>query len=375
MKKLFALLLAAMLALSLFSAAMADAVDPKTWTAKPTNNITFTKVYKVNGPVFPAETLEFEVTADKGNPNPDGKPENTMIVVGEDNKVVVKGQTTKIPVTTPAYTKVGVYKYTVKEKAGKTQGVTYDSKTAINIVVLVTYNYAESKLDVEGGVELVGKDKVDKINNRYSLGGGRDPDDPDDPEDPDDPDDPDNPDDPDDPGDPDGPTGPGTKSLRVKKVVTGNLADTTKYFAIDVTLKASKDVLSDIVISGGSSTSNPKSIKSGWTGSKTVTLYLKDGDTVSFNYVPEGITYSVVEQAKHLEGDINSDEGYTAKYENASGTIKKGKKPVAKVTNDKNVDIKTGIILQYAPYIAILAVVLAGVALMIIRRRRNRNDD
>ena len=33
-------------------------------------------------------------------------------------------------------------------------------------------------------------------------------------------------------------------------------------------------------------------------------------------------------------------------------------------------DIKTGVILQYAPYIAILAVVVIGAILLIVRRRR-----
>lgn len=75
---------------------------------------TFIKEYEsTDDATFPTETLEFEVTANSNNP--DGG--TALITIGTDNKFDIAGEkTTDIVVNYPSYPKVGVYRYTIKEK-------------------------------------------------------------------------------------------------------------------------------------------------------------------------------------------------------------------------------------------------------------------
>ena len=95
------------------------------------------------------------------------------------------------------------------------------------------------------------------------------------------------------------------------------------------------------------------------------TVYLKHGDTVTLENIPVGVSYTVKETyAPYTPNKTNGQ---------ATGTITTTASTEEFINELKN-EIDTGIILQYAPYIAILAVVLAGAALLIIRRRRNNED-
>ena len=338
MKKLLAMALAVMLLLTT-GVAMAATTPTSEWKSDA-NSFTFTKTYTVNAEdttKYPQETLTFTVAADAGNPDA-----AKLITVEADNSFGVTGLTNTITVNTPVYEKVGLYKYTINEVAGDTQGVTYDTKD-ISVLVLVTYNNAEEKLDVECGVEADATgNKQDKIENVYTFGGNEKD---------------------------------GSASLKVTKKVTGNLGDVDKYFDIDVTLTAKNYVRSVIDIKGGSNEENPTSIPAGWTGEKTVTISLKDGETVQFDYIPEGVTYVVAEQEKHHkaedQNDPNSEEGYTVTYEKENGEVKQGESPEAVVTNDKRVEIHTGVTLEVLPYVFVMALVALGFVMMFARRRRD----
>lgn len=337
MKKLLALILVTMLVLSM-GVAMAATKPTKDWVSDA-SSFEFTKTYTINAKdttKYPQETLSFTVKADSSNPDT-----SKLITVEADNTFDVTGVTNTITVNTPVYNKVGLYQYTINEEEGDTQGVTYDTKD-IAVLVLVTYNTAEEKLDVKCGVEAnEDGEKDDEIQNTYTFGGDEKD---------------------------------GTESLKVTKKVEGNLGDVDKYFDIDVKLTSTGNVLSVIDISGGSYADNPTSIDAGWKGEKIVTISLKDGETVQFDYIPKDVEYEVAEQDKHLkpedQNNPNSDEGYTVSYENESGKIEAGKKPEAIVTNTKKMDIVTGISLEVLPYILVMAFVAFGVVAMIARRRR-----
>lgn len=308
----------------------------------------FNKVYEsTDEETFPSETLEFTVTADSNN------PDSTAITVGDDNTFEVTGLTNEIPVNYPSFSKVGVYRYTIKENEGSSQGVTYDTETEINIAILVAYNEDHTGLVVTAGVEKADPDaeKVDTLTNTYDLGGN-----------------------------PPGPGGdPADASLSVKKNVEGNLADTDKYFTIHVTLTAEKTVNSDIAISGGSDSDNPTTIAKGWTGEKVVDIKLKHDETLQFDKIPVGVTFSVEEDDSHIAAgstptteELNGEEGYIATYDGASGAIALGETPVTVVTNTKETTINTGVALDSLPYILILAAVAVG-AFVIFRRRRTED--
>ena len=338
MRKIMIVLLAAALTAGLCLTAFA--ADDGTASSEA-GSFNFKKEYdSTDKTSFPSETLEFEVTADDAN------PDDTMITVGEDNTFDVTAITNDVPVNYPAFTKVGIYRYTIKEKEGSSQGVTYATDTEINVVILVSYSKDGTGLEVDAGVEKADPDakKVDTITNIYELGGDNDAED---------------------------------AALTVEKTVTGNLGDKEKLFTIKVTLTAEdgKTVNSDITVSGGSDASNTQTIEKGWSGSTDVTILLKDGETVSFDKIPVGVTYVVEEDASHLiAGDeptveeLNSEEGYKATYTNEEGTTAVDTTCEAAIENNKDTGINTGISLDSLPYLLMLAAVAVG-AIIIFRRR------
>lgn len=342
MKRIAAVLLAAALVTGFSLTAFAD----------DTSDVNITKSYSTSdGETFPAETLTFTVTADSNNP---GGADCPMITVGNsDNKYSVTeltdDMTAAIPVNLPTYTTAGVYKYTITEKAGSTQGVTYGTNE-ITIAVLVGYEGGTLKV-LDCGVEKnKAGNKEDAIVNEYKLGGSSDD--------------------------------PGTNSLSVKKVVEGSLGDPDKLFTIKVTLstESGKNVYSDISVSGGTDSGNTQTITGdGWTGDKEITIKLKHDETVTFDKIPAGMSYTVAEDASHIAAgdtqtiaELNGEEGYLVSYSGEEGTIAEGSEPAAVVTNTKDTTVNTGISLDSLPYLLILAAVAVG-AFVIFRRRRTED--
>lgn len=330
MKKLFAMLLAVAMIFSLATVAFAEEAEAPAETKLVSEAVTFSEVFKAyevvgstDEALFPAETLKFSVVGDESN------PDGTMITV--DDLTVTGNEGQVLTINVPSYEKVGVYTYTISEVAGKTQGVTY-TKDTIAVTVLVTYNYEAGKLDTkivlstpkeEGG-------KVSTFTNTYEVG-----------------------------------------KLTVNKTVTGNLADQTVEFEMTVTFKSAGSVLSDITVNASEGKSTIAG--DGWT-EKTVTINVKHGETVTFDNIPVGVTYEVVEAAKHgLEGstlDVNSavDTDYTVTYTGETGTIG-AEVSEAKVVNEKKTDVDTGIVLDSMPYVVILAVACFGMFAMMTKKR------
>lgn len=85
---------------------------------------------------------------------------------------------------------------------------------------------------------------------------------------------------------------------------------------------------------------------------------------VQFNNIPKDVTYIVEEQ------DYSREE-YTATYKDSkSGTIANDVKSTT-ITNQRGDDtIDTGVILDNAPYILMLAVVAGGAMTLVIKKRR-----
>lgn len=326
MKKFISIVLVLVLALSLSTMAFAGTVanpDPSTATT-----FTFEKNYKTTAgqtpAQYPAETLQFNVTKAATNPN------DTMISIAD---TTVDGNPDNIVVTVPAYTAVGKYNYTVTETAGNTQGVTY-ATNSFGVQVLVSYNddhtalVAETTFTTSDGAN--GK-KVDSITNTYDLG-----------------------------------------ALSVTKTVSGNLADQNKEFEVDVTFNATKDVKSDITYTDGT---EAKTITAADMddGTQTVTITLKHNETVTFNNIPAGVTYTVVEKAKHLVAaggtmNPNSAEDYTATYTNESGTIAADTTTAATINNAKGTTVDTGVALDNLPYVMLIAVAVVGLAVVTTKK-------
>lgn len=361
MKKILAMVLAMMLVLSM-SAAFADET---TYAYSTTGNdtITFEKDYEVKGAtdaaLYPEETLSFKSTLVSSPTTDDTTGEVYNLTVTDK---AVKGQEDQVvTVTLPTYHYAGEYTYEIVEVVGTSQGVEYDTKTKIGIKVLVSHEYDDkgnqtSNLTTRVVLSTAGTDgettydpdnkKIDTIVNTYNVG-----------------------------------------SMSVKKTVSGNLASKDEYFTIKVTFASGNGltVNSDIAVSGGSNNSNPTTVEGGWTGTKDVTIYLKAGDVLTFDNIPDGVTYTVAEDDKHKVGDdgiIDANkpsEDYTVSVTYADAENKKvstsetAEANLVTVNNDKSSAVNTGISLDNAPYMILMAlVVIAGAALIVKRASANR---
>ena len=343
MKKLVSILLTLVMVLGLTTAAFATEgnepeASPSTTTQplEDTSTVTIKKVYEIANAdtTSPAETFKFTientavtdaaagVTA-KDMPTP---TINTVeYAVGEAGSAEKKKE---IEVTLPEYKSVGIYTYTITETDGKMAGVTY-YKDPITLVVTVT-NGADGNLVRTAAVytgEGDEKTKPSKITNTYSAG-----------------------------------------SLSIKKEVTGNLGDTSKYFRVTVTLTGveGKTYADSYAVTGGTKIENGNNncASSSITIGQEKVFYLKNGETITIANLPYGVTYTV-QEADYTEA------GYEAEYVFSDATSKKidSARDTVTITNNKGVVVDTGITMDSLPFILILGVALVGVTGMLIKRR------
>lgn len=327
LNKLFAGVLAAAMMMSVGVSAMAETT---TWTDQ--NTVTLTKNYTLTniGTTSPEETFTFSTLTCT-------KIENAGVGVTVANAPVpsigsatfeagAAGDATKgtqnITITLPSYDAVGIYTYTFNEIDGNTAGVTYRSQNFRLVVSVIEQDgkvrVAYVHTEAEGAQQ-----KSNTFDNTYSAG-----------------------------------------SLSVKKEVTGEFGDEHKEFTVKVTFVAPDgDTVREAITY---TDDTEKTIAAGWTTSQEVEITLKDEETVTFTNIPYGVTYTVT------ENDYTGDNGgYDApEYDsNRSGTINTASVSTT-IINNKGGDIDTGVILDNAPYIVMLAVVAGGAFFMISKKRR-----
>lgn len=345
LKKLFA---------GVVAAAMIATMSFPAFAARPTPNVganglvTITKNYKVVGSEekkAPAETFNFTVTPGatvNGAEKTVEKSEATTIPAMAANsyeKTVAFTALTEdgtgtftVDVANLNITKPGIYYYTVTETPSNTAGVDY---AADPMIMVITAGYADDGEDstlsywvgLHDSKEFNNKNKP--FENTYTAG-----------------------------------------SLKVTKKVTGSLGNKDKKFNIDVTFTApaGKTVKSTITyVNNGEKSIAPAAWTLNTTTNQyeaTVTVELAHKGFVQFNNIPKDVTYIVEEQ------DYSREE-YTATYEDSkSGTIANDVKSTT-ITNQRGDDtIDTGVILDNAPYILMLAVVAGGAMTLVIKKRR-----
>ncbi len=291
--------------------------------------VTINKLYKLVGDgSSPAEAFHFTVektnVSDSAITDPGEMPNITVgdisYAQGAAKADGAQGSTVITLPEVSAFPGVGVYTYTIRETAGTTAGVTYDS-APVTLVITVVNDNGTLKRAVglkKGDSKLYDEDAA--FTNTYSAG-----------------------------------------KLNVTKTVEGNLGDRNKYFDFQVTLTgvAGKTYGESYVISGGS-TSNPTTV----TVDGTANIQLKHGDTVTIENLPYDVTYTVTETAA---------EGYTTEKTGDSGTIN-GASATAAFTNTKTGTIDTGVNLDSLPYILVFAGVIVVGAIALISRKRRFQD-
>lgn len=235
------------------------------------------------------------------------------------------------------YNKVGKYAYTISENETKIPGITKDSHEYEMIVTVVNkekdnltsdtgYGYFVGMYDADGN-------KVPaEFTNTYN-----------------------------------------SYSLEVEKIVKGNFGDLNDIFTFYITLgkEAGKDdnyATATVKVSDTSNSANNAS----WTiGGGQQTITLKHGQTATISNLPVGVTYTVTEKKTN---DDSSAWVYTTTGEataEANKTIADGDNKV-EIVNEHQGTPDMGVILDNAPYIALLAIVaIGGVALMLNKRRRD----
>ena len=193
------------------------------------------------------------------------------------------------------------------------------------------------------------------------------------------------------------------QSLELSKTIHGSLGNLQDTFTFNVKFSAKEGVKAsqykgvsvtsgNTHIAGLNNTDNDGLLEL----DKTYTVTLGHEDSITFGNLPEGVTYEISENTttlnenKYINGEytvsVSDTKGATRINETAKnlvavneegthfgikGTITTGTNPVA-FHNTKEGSPDMGVVLDNAPYIAMLAIVaIGGVALMLNKRRRD----
>lgn len=321
MKKLLSLALALIMVLTLSVAvAAAEHTDMETVTISVTYNATN------EGTTSPAEGFVFAIANTSVTDAASGVTKENMPTPTVGSVTYAAGEagnagtmTKNVTIDLPDnYTSVGIYTYTITPTPGTNAGVTYWAKPIKLVVTVIEQNGKTRVAAVHTEDEQ--EQKSDDITYTYSAG-----------------------------------------SLAVTKNVTGNLGDRSKEFNVTVTFTAPEAgvVNSTIsyVVDGETETIAPV-----WDGNTaSVQIALHHEETVTFTNIPYGVTYHVAE-------DSYEAEDYKTSYNKQDGTIGAASDAVT-ITNKKENQVDTGIVLDSLPYILLIAVALVGVVAFTAKKR------
>ena len=276
MKKFLAMMLAVLMLLSMATVAMADGtnnIDHGTWNITNIANagsFNLEKVY-TNGEYAPDETFSFTIT-----PKTDGDPTPTITATPSNNGGVLSST---ITVKLPTYTKVGTYEYTMKENAGSTKGVTYDTEErTLKVYVENTTISNEDGTTTPGfkcQVALIKKNgkKDDRFTNVYNQG----------------------------------------TAMITKRVDSTVAADKAKPYNFTITLSNVNDVDYTGVVVDANGAAVQGANKVTIHGTTETTFTLTDGQSLKIEHLPAGASYSVKETKPSVNASHNGT--VTVKYD------------------------------------------------------------
>ena len=166
-------------------------------------------------------------------------------------------------------------------------------------------------------------------------------------------------------------------SLEVKKTVEGNFGDLGDTFTFYITLgnaegKDNNYASATVKVSDTNNAANNAT----WTiggGQQTVTL--KHGQTITVSNLPVGVTYTVTEEKTNADGStwVYNTTGEAVAINDVLPSITADNNAnKVEIVNKHEGTPDMGVVLDNAPYIAMLAIVaIGGVALMLNKRRRD----
>ena len=350
LKKFFAGVLAAAMMLTV-GATAAFATGTTTPVANDGNGtFTITKKYSAeNANTFaPAETFKLKQTDKSGKQMsvsyndivPDlktvtGEATGIVGVVSFENESDSE-RTANFTIGLPKYDGVGVFTYILEEVSATNAGIKNDGRT-FTVTVYATQgdNGIETGVTVHEGTSK--GTKVTSIDNKFQAG-----------------------------------------ALTIHKDVKGSMGDKAYQFPFTVTLSSAKPVTATLRVNGETSTVKfEKASEDAAEYTATVPFKLSNDGNCTISNIPYDVTYTVSEDGE-TRGMLTVGSGenavdYTVKYSDNNGSKVEGATATVTVTNTAgNALIDTGVILDNAPYIALLAIVaIGGVALMLNKRRRD----
>ena len=244
-------------------------------------------------------------------------------------------------------TKVGEYTYTISENDTQIPGITKDNNeltlkvTVVNATGEIGGGYGYYAALYRGGKKI---EATDAFHNTYSA-----------------------------------------KSLTLTKTVHGSLGDLNEDFQFDIKFVPDKDEIASLYKGVQVGDLDKASIANATAGAylnlNTVyTVTMKHNGSLSFANLPAGIKYEVYEVGSAISGDKVMKNQYTVTvtdtaFAENSNTVKgavAAKDVTVAFQNTHEGVPDTGVILDNAPYIALLAIVaIGGVALMLNKRRRD----
>lgn len=350
LKKFFAGVLAAAMMLTV-GATAAFATGTTTPVANDGNGtFTITKKYSAeNANTFaPAETFKLKQTDKSGKQmsvSYNGIVPDLKTVTGEATGIVGvvsfenesdSERTANFTIGLPKYDGVGVFTYILEEVSATNAGIKNDGRT-FTVTVYATQgdNGIETGVTVHEGTSK--GTKVTSIDNKFQAG-----------------------------------------ALTIHKDVKGSMGDKAYQFPFTVTLSSAKPVTATLRVNGKTSTVKfEKASEDAAEYTATVPFKLSNDGNCTISNIPYDVTYTVSENGE-TRGTLTVGSGenavdYTVKYSDNNGSKVEGATATVTVTNTAgNALIDTGVILDNAPYIALLAIVaIGGVALMLNKRRRD----
>lgn len=339
------------------------------------DNIPIYKTYEVKKGVSPEETFNFQidyVKAIKQDSNGyapyTGAHENVATKDVKFESMIGAKTDSKAFNVTPAElnlnnpTGTGKYLYKITEKAGTNAAVTYQQSEVYMVVTVAheleadnktikenAWKYYVTMYKTQSGAE--NATQTDKVNNtdafKNTYGDNN------------------------------------ISELTLKKVVKGSFGDLGEDFTFEVKFtKATGKTYSNILVDSKSA-DNVSIVKKGTTEQVTELSYdetyvvtLMHNQWIKFNNVASDVEYTIVENKKdNWQYTTSLQDGSNAAFTVATMTAAGTTKATASTDtfiNEHEGTPDMGVVLDNAPYIAMLAIVaIGGVALMLNKRRRD----
>lgn len=339
-KKIAAFVLAGTMAIGMSATALAAGGVSTSTGEEGVSSINIIKKVETDGNTYaPNYTFNFSVTS-----GPTRDFEGNKVTAGKEDDVTVTGatftsatevnseytETGSLSFNAKKYSKPGVYSYTVKESDVDYEGIDKDKSS------YTVYVYVANKTGGEYYISNVVSTKDDANNTKEDITFTNDY----------------------------GKINGKVHSVTIKKVVKGNQADLTKKFDFSLNMTGGEDGEKYKV-------ATPSGAQSITTGGNISGIKMGNNEEITVYGLTESDVYKVVEENY-------ASEGYKTYVDAQSGNEKReatGKATEANVTktfyNIKEVGTPTGIIMSYAPYIAMLA---AACILAVVFFNRRRED-